>query len=244
MLLQPPVPERQRPHFMSHNVSASLSIVDTIDNVDYSVKDTQYETHNMVMVRQFDEEKVLDKVLQVFWTQGWQATSMADLATAANVQRGSLYHAYGSKEQLFQLAFDRYAANVLLESKAALETTPAQAALEQFFDVAIASMTSAKPPRGCFTTKTAIEGDAIGGEIKKRVLALLESLESSIAQVLSRDEIRSSLSEPPEKVAQVIITYTRGLAVMERIHRDPQKLRDLSSCFISCLIRHGDRNES
>ncbi|WP_297356008.1 helix-turn-helix domain-containing protein [Paraburkholderia sp.] len=48
----------------------------------------------MAMVRQFDEETVLDKVLDVFWQKGWQATSMADLADAANVQRGSLYHAF------------------------------------------------------------------------------------------------------------------------------------------------------
>jgi len=196
------------------------------------------------MVRQFDEEAVLDKVLEVFWTKGWQATSMADLAAAASVQRGSLYHAYGGKEQLFQLAFDRYAASVLVESKAALEASSARVALQQFFDVAIASMTSAKPPRGCFTTKTALESDAIGSEVKSRVHALLESLESSIAKVLGRDEVRPLLVEPPEKIAQMMIAFTRGLAVMERIDHDPERLRALSGCFISCLFRQGVRDGS
>ncbi|UQS88546.1 TetR/AcrR family transcriptional regulator [Pseudomonas chlororaphis subsp. piscium] len=51
----------------------------------------------------------MSAVLDVFWRKGWQSTSMADLAEAAEVQRGSLYHAYGGKEALFLLAFEAYA---------------------------------------------------------------------------------------------------------------------------------------
>lgn len=159
------------------------------------------------------------------------------LASSAEVQRGSLYHAYGDKEQLFQLAFDRYAATVLAESKTALEASSTQVALQQFFDVAITSMTSAKPPRGCFTTKTALESDTLGGEIKNRVHALLASLESSIAEVLTRDEIRPLLVEPPGKIAQVIIAFTRGLAVMEKINHDPKKTPRIKHVFSFMLVQ-------
>jgi TetR/AcrR family transcriptional regulator, transcriptional repressor for nem operon len=130
-------------------------------------------TFFMAMVRQFDEETVLSKVLETFWQKGWQATSMADLADAASVQRGSLYHAYGGKEQLFHLAFDRYAKCFLQEAQTALAAPSADLALRRFFDVAIANMTSGFPARGCLTTKTAAESDTVGPQIQARLRSRL-----------------------------------------------------------------------
>lgn len=190
----------------------------------------------MAMVRQFDEEAVLGKVLELFWVKGWQATSMAGLAEATDVQRGSLYHAYGSKEHLFQLAFDRYAQTVLTESRQALDAPTARLALERFFDVSILSMTADLPPRGCFTTKTAVESDAIGETMQNRVRDLLEQLEAVIAEALSRDALRASLAVPPDSAARAIIAFARGLAVMERIYHEPARLRELAALQIRLLI--------
>ena len=61
----------------------------------------------MAGVRQFDEQQAYAAALEVFWTKGFRATSMLDLATATGVQRGSLYHAYGGKEQLFLRLFEK-----------------------------------------------------------------------------------------------------------------------------------------
>lgn len=191
----------------------------------------------MAMVRQFDEDLVLEKVLEVFWAKGWQATSMADLASAAKVQRGSLYHAYGDKEQLFVRAFDRYATRVLEESRVALEASSARTALQRFFNAAITSMTINTPPRGCFTTKTAVESGAISVDVRDRVRKLVESLEASIVQVLSRDDVRSELNLPPDRAAQLIIAFTRGLAVMERIYQDSECLCQISDDLIDLLVK-------
>ncbi|MCA8094269.1 TetR/AcrR family transcriptional regulator [Burkholderia anthina] len=189
----------------------------------------------MAMTRQFDEDAVLEKVLEIFWIKGWKATSMADLAEAANVQRGSLYHAYGGKEQLFQLAFDRYATRVLDETRAALNAPSAHTALQQFFESSIASMTAHVPPRGCLTTKSAIEADASADNIQDSVRGLLKNLENAIVEALSRDEIRASLAQSPEATAQMIITFTRGLAVMERINHDPEQLREMCDHLVNLL---------
>ena len=191
----------------------------------------------MVMVRQFDEDVVLEKVLEVFWAKGWQGTSMADLAGAANVQRGSLYHAYGDKEQLFLLVFERHAERVLAESRAALEAPSAKRALQRFFDVSIASMTADDPPKGCFTTKTAIEAGLFGKDVYDRVRSLLEQIQAAVAAALSRPGIRESLTIHPDNAAQLVMTFTRGLAVMERVHHDPKQLRALSRSLVEVIVR-------
>lgn len=193
----------------------------------------------MVMTRQFDEEVLLSKVLDVFWAKGWQATSMSDLASAASVQRGSLYHAYGDKERLFLLAFDRYAEQVLAESRAALDAPMARAAVQRFFEVSIASMTMDTPPRGCFTTKTAMESGQLGEEVYGRVRALMQGLEAALAEALARDTVRQSLAMPPDEAAKLILAFTRGLAVMERLEHGPEQLQALSQSMAALVATAG-----
>ncbi|MGF6760282.1 TetR/AcrR family transcriptional repressor of nem operon [Paraburkholderia sp. GAS33] len=192
----------------------------------------------MAMVRQFDEETVLSKVLETFWQKGWQATSMADLAEAADIQRGSLYHAYGGKEQLFQLAFERYAKRFLAEAQKALVAPSADLALRQFFDVAIANMTDGSPARGCLTTKTAAEGDAAGPQIRQRLRVLLDDLEAVVTKALSSKAMRTQISTSPAEAAQVMVAFTRGLAVIERVYRERDRLHALADSFVPLLLKH------
>lgn len=191
----------------------------------------------MAMTRLFDEDTVIERVLAAFWTQGWHTTSMADLAKAAKIQRGSLYHAYGSKERLFELAFERYAKRVLDESRQALEGNTARDAIERFLEVSIGRMCGGIVPRGCFTTRTAVEGNAIGAPIQEQLQKLVDQQEALIVAALSSAAIRQSLALSPESTARMITTFTRGLAVMDRIYHSPDRLRELSRDLVDMVLR-------
>lgn len=191
----------------------------------------------MAMTRLFDEDTVIEQVLAAFWTHGWHTTSMADLAKAANIQRGSLYHAYGSKERLFELAFERYASRVLDESRQALEGKTAREAIERFLEVSIDRMCGGTVPRGCFTTRTAVEGNAISAPIQDQLQKLVDQQEALIVAALSPAKIRQSLALSPESTARMIATFTRGLAVMDRIYHSPDRLSDLSRDLVTLLIK-------
>lgn len=189
----------------------------------------------MVGVRQFDEEKVLADALDLFWRKGLRATSMLDLAAATGVQRGSLYNAFGDKEDLFLLAFDRYAERFLETARKCLDAPAADVALTRFLEAAIASMTTGLPPRGCLTTKTATDSDLIGDAVRDRVRDLLDELETEIATALSRhvDELALSLGD----TARLIVTFTRGLAVMERIYHDSRRLTQTADALVRTLVK-------
>ena len=187
-------------------------------------------------VRQVDEQKVLEAVLDVFWSRGWQATSMADLAEAADVQRGSLYHAYGGKEALFLLAFELYAGRFLSEAKAALSAATAEQALRGFFKVAVANMTKGQPARGCLTTKTAAEVGAAGPRIQQRLRHLLDDLRDVFVTALAQPYIAKDLALPPEDAADILITFTRGLAVLERVYENAALLRRNADSLVRALV--------
>jgi AcrR family transcriptional regulator len=57
----------------------------------------------MARPRAFDEATVLAQSRALFATQGYNGTSIDDLVKATGLLRGSLYKAFGSKRNLFEL---------------------------------------------------------------------------------------------------------------------------------------------
>jgi len=190
----------------------------------------------MVNKPQFDEAELLEAALETFWQNGFAATSMIDLAQATGVQRGSLYNAYGDKEQLFLLAFERYSDRLLDWVRQVLLNPEPAVALTTLFKRFVANMSEGDPSRGCLTTKTAIELPMAGKAVEARVKRMIEDLTTAIREALSTPTARRKLSCDPSVAAELAVTFTRGLAVMERTYRNPRHLEKMSQQFVRILL--------
>jgi TetR/AcrR family transcriptional regulator, transcriptional repressor for nem operon len=198
----------------------------------------------MVGTRQFDEDALLEAALKAFWQNGFAATSMIDVAEATGVLRGSLYNAYGDKEQLFLLAFERYASGFLDFVRDVLSDPDPAAALTALFKESIAHMSEGAPSRGCLTTKTALELPLAGTSIEARVKQLIDDFTTLIRDALSTPAARRKLSCDPEIAADLAVTFTRGLAVMERAYRNPKHLEKMAQQFVRILLPEAGRRRS
>ncbi len=58
--------------------------------------------------RTFDEDRVLGSILDTFWTKGFTACSMDELAEAARVSKPALYAAFGDKRAMYLRAMERF----------------------------------------------------------------------------------------------------------------------------------------
>lgn len=188
----------------------------------------------MVGVRQFDEQEVIAIALDVFWQKGLHDATMQDLAAATGVQRGSLYNAYGDKEAIFLRAFDRYAEEFLAAAGKALAEGDAAARLKNFLDMIVVNMTGGSPPRGCLTTRTALNAGISGEAVRERVQALLGRLEHLVSKAIGSASGKWSAAEA-NRLARVIVTFTRGLAVMERAGYSRKQLRESAVTFVDAL---------
>ena len=198
----------------------------------------------MVGTRQFDEDALLEVALRTFWQNGFAATSMIDVAEATGVQRGSLYNAYGDKERLFLLTFERYASRFLDSVRQALSNPDPAVALTVLFKGIVANMTEGAPSRGCLTTKTVNELPLAGKAIEARVKQLIEDFTTLVREALSTPAARRKLSCDPEMAADLVVTFTRGLAVMERAYRNPRHLEKMSQQFVRILVPQAGRRRS
>ena len=54
---------------------------------------------SMGRAKEFDQEVVLDKAMQIFWEKGYEKTSMQDLVDHMGIHRRSIYDTFGDKHE-------------------------------------------------------------------------------------------------------------------------------------------------
>jgi AcrR family transcriptional regulator len=183
--------------------------------------------------RQFDPETALDQVLDVFWRQGYEGTSMADLTQATGVNKPSLYALYGNKEALFRLAVDRYIDGPMAFVKAALEEPSARKGVEALLRGFASSVSGANNPQGCLTVQGALacgpESEPICQELTRRRLMSQSALIERLRRARAEGELPESAS--PDELGRYFDTVAQGLAVQGKAgatERDLQRIVDLA----------------
>lgn len=182
----------------------------------------------MAGTKQFDEDKVLDRAMLLFWRRGFGNTSMQDVAQATGVLRGSLYHAYGDKQALFLRVFARYRTWFLGSLRDALAAPTAEEALRRYLRFAIDTVTAVDDDaltRGCFTTKTATDETAMDDAIRAALREMLDGVQALLTERLAQPDAAGKLALPPAAAARLVTTMTRGMVVLERVYRDPAQLQ-------------------
>ncbi|WP_116952797.1 TetR/AcrR family transcriptional regulator [Jiangella endophytica] len=107
--------------------------------------------------RGFDRDAALDRAMRLFWTRGYQDTSIADLTDALGIASPSLYAAFGSKASLFCAAADRYQERDGGRPGTALAEAPtARGGVEALLRQNVALFTKRGGPRGCLLTRATL----------------------------------------------------------------------------------------
>ncbi|MEU6091007.1 TetR/AcrR family transcriptional regulator [Streptomyces sp. NPDC047085] len=175
----------------------------------------------MARPREFDIDQAVDRAMDLFWSRGYAATSLQDLTAVLGIGSGSLYAAFGSKEQLYARALERYCSRNAGALIADLESaTDVRSALRAAL-TAMAEADLCDPERGCFLVNAATERSA-DPETVDKVAATLRLVESTIAGALERAQARGEL--PADKdaagLARFLTTFIQGLRVMGKARAD------------------------
>lgn len=187
---------------------------------------------------EYDRAAVLDRAVDLFWRQGYTATSIDDLVAATGLKRGSLYQAFGNKAGLFEAAMDRYLENGAVKRLTdTADDRPVKAILADILDDLVAFGATDTSRRGCFLTNSAVELAAGGDRIAAKVVANLQSLEDVLAARLLADRRNGDLpaERDPRGLARFIVSSLQGLRVMSRVTGDEEALRDIADHILSAL---------
>ncbi|MFV0625110.1 TetR/AcrR family transcriptional regulator [Sphingomonas sp. ac-8] len=165
--------------------------------------------------REFDVDEALAAALRVFWSKGYEGTSLSDLTEAMGITRPSLYAAFGNKESLFRKALDLYEHEKLNYIRAALEEPTARAVSERLLRGAVEIHASTTGPRGCLGVISSVACGADAESIRDEVI---QRRASSNAALVARFERAKTEGDLPAAIdaaglTSYLIAILQGITV-------------------------------
>jgi AcrR family transcriptional regulator len=177
--------------------------------------------------REFDADLALDRALRVFWRRGYEGTTLPHLTEAMGINRPSLYAAFGSKEELFRKALDRYAEGPAAFLREALNEGTARAVAERLLDGLIQVVTDRRNPRGCLMVQGALAcgeaAESVRRELVSRRLASEEAVRERFERAAAEGELPGNVD--PADLGRYVVTVMHGIAVQAAGGASREELR-------------------
>jgi len=186
--------------------------------------------------REFDEDKVLDGAMNVFWAHGYEGASLPDLLKGMGLTRGSLYKAYKDKKSLFINILHRYDEAEVEKATQLLGDENLKDGLDRI-DKLFASVLSAierEDYRGCLLCSAAAGPAHNDKQISEAVHGLLNKMKSGFEIALKNSSQHAELSkERLGQLADLLLTQYVGLRILSRSQASKETLkRSISSLMI------------
>jgi TetR/AcrR family transcriptional repressor of nem operon len=169
--------------------------------------------------REFDIEEALQKALEAFWVRGYEATSLADLMGTMDLQKGSIYKAFGDKHSLFLRALLHYLDGSLEKARLALEAPGSvRTALFRWLDLALGLSEACDAQRGCLGVNALVELAPHDPEVAATLRRHFERLHGLLARTLERGQRSGELrlDEAAEDLAELLLALVIGTQAQAR----------------------------
>lgn len=187
--------------------------------------------------KQFDLDETLERAMQVFWRQGYEATSVKDLVSAMGIHPGSLYPTYGNKRTLFISALRHYEAMFLARfDDYARAHSPRRAIIAVFEDI-VSDTLSNTAPSGCLLANTTLELAPHDEEVARIVAEGLTKTEHFFLDRIRAGQAAGDIpvSVSPTQTARVLLGLLNGLRVLARGKPERPVLQALARHAEACL---------
>jgi AcrR family transcriptional regulator len=163
----------------------------------------------------FNHEEALEKAMHVFWARGYEGASMSDLTEALGVNKPSIYGAFGSKEELFRKALQRYVQGPAAFVGASLQEPTAYRVAESLLSNAARFLTSKGHPPGCMVTQGALASgqgaDIIRHELAQSRNQFVNMLQARFERARMENDLPAEAD--PAALARLLATLHQGMAV-------------------------------
>jgi len=180
--------------------------------------------------RSFDREQALDAAMRVFWRQGYEGASLTALTEAMDINRPSLYAAFGDKAGLFREAVARYGTGPGRYIRRALGQPRARQVAEMLLRGAVAIATDPTSPGGCLWVQGALVTSTEGEIIRTEMMALRNAGTTQIQDRLERARSEGDLPAATDVQALTLflVSVMNGIAVQASSGRSREALNSVA----------------
>lgn len=170
--------------------------------------------------RAYDATTALTGARDAFWRQGYSGTSLDVLSDATDMNRPSMYAAFGDKRSLYLQTLDGYidAGNEAVAQAMDRKHSLAEA-LHLLYQGALSLyLEPGEAPRGCYLISTATTEAAQDPEVRKKLSNALRGFEQAVESRLSYAKTTGEIdaSADPAALAMIASAVLHTIAIRAR----------------------------
>jgi TetR/AcrR family transcriptional repressor of nem operon len=187
----------------------------------------------MARPKQFDHDVAVERAIEVFRHKGYAATTPQNLADALGIGAGSLYHTFGSKHALFELALNRYVdARIHDLTNLLTEPAPVKQRLRRTLELIAGEGT-----RGCMIVNTAGELAGTDEAAVRAVRRDFDLVESAFQALIDEGQGSGEIAadRDPAALASMLLNTMVGLRLLARAGDGPERLHRVIDATIDSL---------
>ena len=180
----------------------------------------------MARPRKFDEAEVKSALRDVFWKNGYDGTSYADIMEATGLNKGSLYASFGDKRALYQHAIADYARSQIMPGVAMLndDTIDPQDRIMGLFNSLVKGAQTPQGRWGCLLCNAAIDQAPSDKQTEETVKASLNRLKAAIIHTIGDEE----------KADHILAAYY-GARVLVKAGFEKERMKNIRSQVLATL---------
>lgn len=191
----------------------------------------------MARPKEFDQQEVIAKAMDLFQRQGYDATSVRDLLEHTGLSSSSLYASFGGKEQLFLRALRAHAAQERHQLEATL-TAPGgirnniRAVFNTLIDLLMEPSNNSS-----LTLRAAVEQAAGMPPVFALLSEYIQELTDMFAKLLQEAESNGQiqLRFPATDTAHFLLFSAYNLGVVARVGRSRDQLERYTNIALAVL---------
>jgi AcrR family transcriptional regulator len=170
--------------------------------------------------RAFEPDTALAQAMDVFWSDGFAATSLDDISAATGLNRPSLYGAFGDKRALYLQAYGQYRKR-MNDSFAPLFAAPepVRVKLKRILSAALDLYLSGRDgPRGCFTVLSASSEAIADPDLHSLVGEAIDGTDRAFGRMFADARAAGELSPAadPRRLARMATATIHTLSIRAR----------------------------
>ncbi|SEO68676.1 TetR/AcrR family transcriptional regulator [Aquisalimonas asiatica] len=190
--------------------------------------------------RQFDPPVALGRATELFWSRGYEGTSLQGLLATTGLSRSSLYQTFGDKHRLFSRCLEYYREKTAAAMWQRLEEAPSgRAFVELMLRRAVDERDAEGGPRGCLVLNTATEFGHRDPDVTHQVQLALSAFRAVFEEAVRRGQADGSIrsARDPHRLAAYIVAGMGGLRTLVKADEDRNHVQDALDVLLLALDR-------
>jgi len=192
----------------------------------------------MARTKDFDENEVLAKAIQLFWYKGYNGTSMQDLVDGLGISRSSLYDTYTDKHTLFVKSLESYQASASGKMQEIISNSgSAKDTVKKLLEFVTNELLDDKQQKGCFIVNAEVEVAPHDAEVNNLVCKNDQQMEEVFYLVIKKgqDDGEIKNQQDARALSRFIFNTVKGIRVTAKSTIDKSVFDDIIKLTVSAL---------